>query len=45
MPLSSFAGPYGREKPTSHIRLRFIYLGGKKDDGNFLNHDTVQYRR
>lgn len=24
MPLSSHAGPYGREKPTSHIRLKFF---------------------
>jgi hypothetical protein len=24
MPPSSYAGPYGRENPTSHIRLKFF---------------------
>jgi len=42
MPLSSYAGPYGRENPTSHIK---VFLGGKNDDCNLLNYDTVQYRR
>jgi hypothetical protein len=44
MPMFSYAGPYGRENPTSHISL-YVSLGGKNDDCNLLNYDTVQCRR